>query len=120
MRSDIMPKSTTYLINILLCIILLILLIWGSNIVVNWFKSQSYHGYVIYNCPKDINIEKMAWFEITERCKIVESVDEKFFRIDESKVKERARDWAKTADYMTNVKVMGEISKPQNTYYKIW
>ncbi|EKN6050701.1 hypothetical protein ACRU6B_000920 [Yersinia enterocolitica] len=85
-----MPKSTIYLINSLLVILLMVALVWIGNTVVSWLQSKSYHGYEIYNCPKDIS-KSLEWFEAKKFCQTVERVDSKFFEVDEDDVKERAK-----------------------------
>lgn len=62
----------------------------------------------------------MSWFEVRDKCEIVEQIENRFFEIDEEKVKERSRDWARTAKFMTHVRINGEVSPSQNTYYRIW
>ncbi|WP_261228478.1 hypothetical protein [Serratia entomophila] len=117
--SEKMPKSTIYLINSLLVILLLVALVWIGNTVVAWLQSKSYHGYEIYNCPKDIS-KSLEWFEAKEFCQIVERVDGKFFEVDEDDVKERAKRQAKTAEFMSHQNILGEKPRPHNTYYRIW
>ncbi|HBK4606205.1 hypothetical protein V4S26_10250 [Serratia marcescens] len=114
-----MPKSTIYLINSLLMILLLVALVWIGNTVVAWLQSKSYHGYEIYNCPKDIS-RNLEWFEAKEFCQIVERVDGKFFEVDEDDVKERAKRQAKTAEFMSHQNILGEKPRPHNTYYRTW
>ncbi|MFR3741902.1 MAG: hypothetical protein ACLTYF_21980 [Escherichia sp.] len=115
-----MPKSTIYLINTLLVVALITALAWIGVSITDWYKSKSYHGYAIYNCPQSISVKNMSWFEIKDKCEIVEYVNDKFFEVDETKIKERARDWSKTTKFMTHVRIQGETSSAQDTYYKIW
>lgn len=114
-----MPKSTMYLINTLLVILLLSTLVWIGNNATVWFRSKSYHGYEIYNCPKDIS-KSLKWFEAKKFCQTVEQVDDKFFDVDEDDVKERAKRQADTAKFMSHQNILGERPRPQNTYYRIW
>lgn len=114
-----MSKSTTYLINSLLVTLLLVALVWIGNTVVAWFQSKSYHGYEIYNCPKDIS-KSLEWFEAKKFCQTVERVDDKFFEVDEDEVKTRAKRQAKTAEFMSHQNVLSENPRPQNIYYRIW
>lgn len=115
-----MPKSTLYLVNSLLVTLLLVTFVWVGNTAVTWYQSKSIHGYMIYNCPKSMNIKNLMWYDIKEKCKTVEHIDNEFFEVDEANVKERARNWARTTDALKTVKFFGEEYQPQNTYYRIW
>jgi hypothetical protein len=90
-----------YLINTLLVILLLSTLVWIGNNATVWFRSKNYHGYEIYNCPKDIS-KSLEWFEAKKFCQTVERVDDKFFDVDEDDVKERAKRQADTAKFMSH------------------
>lgn len=114
-----MPKSTIYLINSLLMILLMVALVWTGNTVVAWLQSKSYHGYEIYNCPKDIS-KRLEWLEAKKLCQTVERVDGKFFEVDEDDVKERAKRQAKTAEFMSHQNILDERLRQKNTYYHIW